>query len=193
MRIGIVVLLLIGMVGEISSSEIMKGRTPFLHRLSNDFSNNKLRAASASPDDFICSTIKHKYDAVTKEDTWWDAEVIDVDIESEDKENPKFFILYKGFAHNILDLANVNDDGYFLEPLNNDYLNGWVKIVSVGTDPIKFWFLCFLWLILREICLLMPFEPLLREKGMVSVNTVSLDVFWWVLIDGKRVSSLSKY
>ena len=138
MRIGIVVLLLIGMVGEISSSEIMKGRTPFLHRLSNDFSNNKLRAASASPDDFICSTIKHKYDAVTKEDTWWDAEVIDVDIESEDTENLYFFILYKESADDILDLANINDDDYFLEPLINDYLNGWVKIVSVDTDPIKF-------------------------------------------------------
>ena len=55
------------------------------------FSNNKLRAASISPDDFICSIIKHKYnDAV---DTWWDAEVIDVEIESEEKENLNFFIL----------------------------------------------------------------------------------------------------
>ena len=38
------------------------------------------------------------YDAVTKEDTWWDAEVIDADIKSEDKENPNFFILYKESA-----------------------------------------------------------------------------------------------
>ena len=38
----------------------------------------------------------------------------------------------------------------------------------------------------------MPFEPLHSEKGMVSVNTVSLDVFWWVLVDGNRVSSLSE-
>ena len=55
------------------------------------FSNNKLHAASISPDDFFCSIIKHKYnDAV---DTWWDAEVIDVEIESEEKENLNFFIL----------------------------------------------------------------------------------------------------
>ena len=65
--------------------------TLFTRKLFSDFSNNKLRAASISPDDFICSTIKHKYnDAV---DTWWDAEVIDVEIESEDKENLNFFIL----------------------------------------------------------------------------------------------------
>ena len=51
------------------------------------------------------------------------------DIESEDKENPNFFILYKESADDILDLANINDD-YFLEPWINDYLNGWVKIVS---------------------------------------------------------------
>ena len=47
--------------------------------------------------------------------------MIDVDIESEDKENPTFFFLYKGSADDIFDLANVNDDGYFLEPLINDY------------------------------------------------------------------------
>ena len=42
----------------------------FTSRLFNDFSNNKLCAASISPDDVICSTIKHKYnDAVTKEGT----------------------------------------------------------------------------------------------------------------------------
>ena len=64
--------------------------------------------------------------------------MIDVDIESEDKENPNFFILYKESADDIMDFANANDDDYFLEPLINDYLNGWVTIVSVDTDPIKF-------------------------------------------------------
>ena len=38
----------------------------------------------------------------------------------------------------------------------------------------------------------MPFEPLLQEKGMISVNPVSLDVFWWVLVDGERMSSLGQ-
>ena len=55
--------------------------------------------------------------------------MIDVNIESEDKENPNFFILYKESDDDILDLANVNDDNYFLEPLINDYLNDWVKII----------------------------------------------------------------
>ena len=55
--------------------------TLFPGKLFHDFSN-KLCAASVSPDNFICSTIKHEYnDAVTKEDIWWDVEVIDMDIE----------------------------------------------------------------------------------------------------------------
>ena len=61
-----------------------------------------------------------------------------MDIENEDKENPNFFILYKESADGFLDLANINDDDYFLEPFINDYLNDWVKIVSVDTDAIKF-------------------------------------------------------
>ena len=44
--------------------------------------------------------------------------MIDMDIEIEDKEN--FFILYKVSVDDFLDLANVSDDGYFLEPLIND-------------------------------------------------------------------------
>ena len=65
--------------------------------------------------------------------------MIDVDIDSEDKENPNFFILYKESADDFLDLPNINDDDYyFLEPLISDYFNGWVKIVSVDTNPIKF-------------------------------------------------------
>ena len=44
--------------------------TLFPRKIFYDFSNNKFCESSVSPDDFICSTIKHKYnDAVTKEDT----------------------------------------------------------------------------------------------------------------------------
>lgn len=57
--------------------------------------------------------------AVTK-GTLWHAEVIDdVDTESEDKENPNFFILYRKSADDFFDLANIDD--YFPEPLINGY------------------------------------------------------------------------
>ena len=89
-------------------------------KLFNDFSDNSVAAYN-----FICSTIKLKYNnAVIREDTWWDDEVIDLDTESEDKKNSNFFNLYKESADDFLDLAKLNDDYYFVEPLINDYLNG---------------------------------------------------------------------
>ena len=89
-------------------------------KLFNDFSDNSVAAYN-----FICSTIKLKYNkAVIREDTWWDDEVIDFDTESEDKKNSNFFNLYKESADDFLDLAKLNDDYYFVEPLINDYLNG---------------------------------------------------------------------
>ena len=89
-------------------------------KLFNDFSDNSVAAYN-----FICSTIKLKYNnAVIREDTRWDDEVIDLDTESEDKKNSNFFNLYKESADDFLDLAKLNDDYYFVEPLINDYLNG---------------------------------------------------------------------
>ena len=42
----------------------------------------------------LLATIKHQYtDDKTKEDIWWDAEVVDVDSESPDINNPNFHIL----------------------------------------------------------------------------------------------------
>lgn len=52
-------------------------------------------------------------------ETWWDAEVIDVDMESRDEKKSNFFVQYKASADNFLGLANVSDDDYVLEPLIN--------------------------------------------------------------------------
>ena len=38
----------------------------------------------------------HKY-SKSKEDIWWDAEVVDVDKDSDDMDHPDFFIRYKNF------------------------------------------------------------------------------------------------
>ena len=137
-----------------------------------------MHAASVSPDDFICSTIKHKYnDAVTKEDTWWDAKVI--------------FSFYTRNCWWHLGFSKRQWWQLFPGTIINDYLNGWLRLFQLILDPLNF-DSCFLWLILGDIGLLMPFEPLLQEKGMISVNPVSLDVFWWVLVDGERMPSLGQ-
>ena len=47
----------------------------------SDFLQDKLKTSSVSFKDFISATITHQYtDDKTKEDIWWDAEVVDVDL-----------------------------------------------------------------------------------------------------------------
>ena len=64
------------------------------------------------------------------EDVWWRAQVVDIDIDSENKENPDFFILYEED-----DVDNEEKDPEnFLEPLSQGYLNGWVQLVDVDSE-----------------------------------------------------------
>ena len=102
-----------------------------------DYNNNKLKILSVSYKNFIGGSIKHMYeDSKSKENIWWDAEVVDVDMDSADMDNPDFFIIYKDSSDDIIDFSKIKDSDYFLEPLVNDYLNGCVKFISVDTDPI---------------------------------------------------------
>ena len=69
----------------------------------------------------LLATIKHQYtDDKTKEDIWWDAEVVDVDSESPDINNPNFHILYKDSSEDMIDFSQISDSDYFLEPLINN-------------------------------------------------------------------------
>ena len=73
--------------------------------------NKKLNVISVNYKDFIGATIKHMYtDETTKEDLWLDAEVVDVDLESENMNNPKFYILYKESGDEIIDFSDVSSD-----------------------------------------------------------------------------------
>ena len=58
-----------------------------------------------------------------------------LDLENPDMKNPKFYILFRDSSENIIYFSQINDSDYFLEPLINDYLNGWVKFISVDGDP----------------------------------------------------------
>ena len=108
----------------------------FSRNIYSDFLQDKLKISSVSFKDSISATIKHQYtDDKTNEDIWWDAEVVDVDLESPDMNNPNFYILYKDSSEEIIDFSQINDSDYFLEPLINDYLNGWVNFMSFDDDP----------------------------------------------------------
>ena len=68
----------------------------FSRNLFADCKNNKLKNLFVSYKDFISASIKHMYeDSKSKENIWWDAEVVDVDMDSADMDNPDFFIIYK--------------------------------------------------------------------------------------------------
>ena len=70
----------------------------FPQNLFANYNNNILKVLSVSCDDYIGASIKrlHKY-SKSKEDIWWDAEVVHVDKDSDDMDHPDFFIRYKNF------------------------------------------------------------------------------------------------
>ena len=96
----------------------------YIANLYEDFKNEDLKIVEVVPEDFIGASISHLFiDAITGEETWWEAEVADMDIESSDRENPDFFVRY--FSSE--DEEEVDDDDFYLLPLFEDYLNGCIR------------------------------------------------------------------
>ena len=62
--------------------------------------------------------------------------MVDVDIESPDMNDPKFYIVYKDLTDDVIDFSKVCNDDYFLETFIDDYVNGWVKFVPLDLDHI---------------------------------------------------------
>ena len=54
---------------------------------------------------------------------WWRADVVDIDEESEDGNNPDFFVSYED--------CDDDQSDWYLVPLKEDYLKGWVRFVDV--------------------------------------------------------------
>ena len=69
-----------------------------------------MKILSVSYEDFIGASIKHMYkESKSKENIWWDAEVVDVDMDSTDMNNPDIFIIYKDSSDDIIDFSKIND------------------------------------------------------------------------------------
>ena len=81
-----------------------------------------------SVEQFIDSTINPLY-VDNGEETWWRGEVVDVDIDSEDMENPDFFVTYVNYSSNQED-----ENEWFLVPLFEDYLKGRVHFLDIHVD-----------------------------------------------------------
>ena len=57
---------------------------------------------------------------------------MDIDVTSEDKNNPNYFIWYEDCG--TMDEENLEEQEYYLEPLLNDYLNHCVQVLSLDLD-----------------------------------------------------------
>ena len=105
----------------------------FSQPLYKDFKADRVKLVELVPSDLIGASIHHLfYDNDTEENVWWDAEVVDLDITSEDKSNPNYFIWYEDCG--TMDEENLEGQEYYLEPLLNDYLNNCVQVLSLDLD-----------------------------------------------------------
>ena len=111
--------------------------------IKHDFKSDKLKLVDLAPKDLVGASVRHLLkDDETGEDIWWDAEVVDIDLESK-KENPVIFIMYHTHEteYDLDELGNVENEFYEIR-LMDDYSNGWLHIRSVGltSDGVDFEF-----------------------------------------------------
>ena len=96
--------------------------------MNEDYKNGDVKLCEVLVEDFIDSTINHLY-IDNGEETWCGGEVFDVDIDSEDMENPDFFVTYVNYSS-----SQEDENEWFSVPLFEDYLKGWVPFLDIHVD-----------------------------------------------------------
>ena len=91
-----------------------------------------VRVAELKGENLIGASIHHMFeDDETGENIWWNAEVVDLDPDS-DPENPKFFVLYD--ENGEAEEGQQEKQEHYLEPLLGDHLDHCVQIISLDLD-----------------------------------------------------------
>ena len=94
--------------------------------LKDDLDNGDLEILRVCVKDFLKTKISHLYiDEEIDMESWWEAFVMDVDVESEDLSNPDFFVAYENCGDDEND--GEEDHEYYMCELLEDYTNGDVK------------------------------------------------------------------
>ena len=122
----------------------MFGRKKFLVRSNNcpdeiysqplfeEFKAGNVRVVELKGEGLIGGSTHHMFEDVeTGENIWWNAEVVDLDPDS-DPENPKFFVMYD--ENGEAEEGQLEKQEYYLEPLLGDYLDHCVQIASLDLD-----------------------------------------------------------
>ena len=100
----------------------------YISNLQGDYKNGDVKLCEDSVENFIDSTINYIYVDNGKE-TWQRGEGVEVNIDSEDMENSDFFVIYFNYSSNEEDR-----NGWFLVPVLQDYLKGWVHFIDVHVE-----------------------------------------------------------
>ena len=101
----------------------------YISNLQEDYKNGRVKLCEVSVENFIDSTINYIY-VDNGEETWQRGEAVDVNIDSEDMENSDFFVIF------VIHYSSNEEDqnGWFLAPLFEDYLKGWVHFIDIHVE-----------------------------------------------------------
>ena len=102
----------------------------YWRQIYKNFKVGYVRLVELKPKDFIGVSIWHMYaDGESNENTWWNREVVDVDPDTSDANEPDFFVIYdeSGEAKE----GQQAKQEYYLTPLLGYYLNHWVQVISL--------------------------------------------------------------
>ena len=92
-----------------------------------------VRLVELKSKDLIGTSIRHMYtDGESNENIWWNAEVVDVDPDTSDANEPDFFIIYDESGE--AEEGQQEKQEYYVTPLLGDYLNHWVHVISLDLD-----------------------------------------------------------
>ena len=99
--------------------------------LHQDFKNGKIQLYDATVNYFIDATTDLFNDSKSRQNTWCKGEVVDIDLDSEDQEDPNIFVTYDEYE------SDDKENGWFLLSFFEGYLKRCILFVDVYTSSDK--------------------------------------------------------
>ena len=93
-----------------------------------DFKENHVKVVNLKPADLVGASVKHLLnDDHTGEETWWDAEVVNIDLSSKNQKNLFLLSFIIPMKKNIKTaICEIIEGNFFEITLMEDYLNNWL-------------------------------------------------------------------
>ena len=92
-----------------------------------DFKENHVKVVNLKPADLVGASVKHLLnDDHTGEETWWDAEVVNIDLSSKNQKNFSFVLYHTNEKEYETAICEIIEGNFFEITLMEDYLNNWL-------------------------------------------------------------------